>query len=584
MTARIAAACTFTRSSAPSPSRSMPRRAHRATIAALKLTPTRRPPRFPDVAATRRSPGSTSRRRSALRRVRQGRRGAGADARARLRLRRGRHGHAAAAGGQSASRGCSGCAEDRAVINRMGFNNRRPAGARSSGCSDARTCTAIDRRQYRRQQGQRGPHRRLCRGRPRDGAGRRLSDRSTSARPTRPGLRELQDEGALERLLAAVREARDATGRRSSSRSRPTSSEGEPERIVRAALDHRIDALIVANTTVSRPPLKSRHARRDGRPVGRAAKPLALDALRAFRAASGGEIPLIGVGGIADCRRRLGADPRRREPGPALYRDGLRRARASPGGSPPGLRERLKREGIRQHRRGGRQRSALARQGQHHAFAARVGAAVDLAVADQHAVHARILALAGLEVDPALRAARRASRARIWSPRRGSWARARRGSAPRAPAASAGSSRSRRPATWRHRRGSHCRRPSRSRRRTAVAASAGSSASSTSAAACPARPHWRPAGPAASTGLNEKSVIWLLRKKPSTIRPGAEDRFRPWSSSTRRCRAASRTMKCEVPVGSSVLSAPATSAPARDCRRRAAGRRSCRSAAPRAAT
>ena len=52
-------------------------------------------------------------------------------------------------------------------------------------------------------------------------------------------------------------------------------------------------------------------------------------------------MPLIAVGGIANGRRRVGADPRRREPGPALHRDGLRgpghraadRARACASGS-----------------------------------------------------------------------------------------------------------------------------------------------------------------------------------------------------------------------------------------------------------
>src|SRR5439155_26210139 len=41
----------------------------------------------------------------------------------------------------------------------------------------------------------------------------------------------------------------------------------------------------------------------------------------------------------------------------------------------------------------------LARQGQHDTFAARISAAVDAAVADEHTLDARILALTGLEVD-----------------------------------------------------------------------------------------------------------------------------------------------------------------------------------------
>jgi dihydroorotate dehydrogenase len=57
--------------------------------------------------------------------------------------------------------------------------------------------------------------------------------------------------------------------------------------------------LIVANTTVSRPPLKSRFAGEAGGLSGAPLKPLALEALRAFHVASGGAIPLIAAGGIA---------------------------------------------------------------------------------------------------------------------------------------------------------------------------------------------------------------------------------------------------------------------------------------------
>jgi dihydroorotate dehydrogenase len=50
---------------------------------------------------------------------------------------------------------------------------------------------------------------------------------------------------------------------------------------------------------VSRPPLKSRNADEVGGLSGAPLKALALDGLRKFRSASGGEMPLIGVGGIA---------------------------------------------------------------------------------------------------------------------------------------------------------------------------------------------------------------------------------------------------------------------------------------------
>jgi dihydroorotate dehydrogenase len=116
--------------------------------------------------------------------------------------------------------------------------------------------------------------------------------------PNTPGLRGLQDEGALNDLLAAVRDAR--SGKPVFLKVAPDFEDGDPERIVRAAIDHGIDALIVANTTVSRPPLRSRFAGEAGGLSGAPLKALALDALRKFRSASGGEITLIGVGGIAN--------------------------------------------------------------------------------------------------------------------------------------------------------------------------------------------------------------------------------------------------------------------------------------------
>ncbi len=115
--------------------------------------------------------------------------------------------------------------------------------------------------------------------------------------PNTPGLRGLQDEGALDELLAEVRQA--GAKKPVFLKVAPDLAEGDPERITRAAIDHGIAAIIVSNTTVSRPPLKSRHAGEAGGLSGAPLKPLALEALRQFRRASGGALPLVGVGGIA---------------------------------------------------------------------------------------------------------------------------------------------------------------------------------------------------------------------------------------------------------------------------------------------
>ena len=82
--------------------------------------------------------------------------------------------------------------------------------------------------------------------------------------------------------------------------------------ITEVALRRGLDALIISNTTISRPPLKSPQAGEAGGLSGEPLRDLALQRLRDFRKASGGAIPLIGVGGIASAedawaRMRAGA-------------------------------------------------------------------------------------------------------------------------------------------------------------------------------------------------------------------------------------------------------------------------------------
>jgi dihydroorotate dehydrogenase len=186
--------------------------------------------------------------------------------------------------------------EDRAVINRMGFNN----GGQAAAYERLRHATHLH--------GVIG----VNVGANKDSADR-IADYAIGARkmapvaryltinissPNTPGLRGLQEEGELRELLAAVEDVR--TDKPIFLKVAPDLEPGDHERIVRAALDHHVDALIVSNTTVSRPPLKSRHASEAGGLSGEPLKSLASEALRTFRNASGGEIPLIAVGGIAN--------------------------------------------------------------------------------------------------------------------------------------------------------------------------------------------------------------------------------------------------------------------------------------------
>ena len=129
--------------------------------------------------------------------------------------------------------------------------------------------------------------------------------------PNTPGLRNLQAGGELVELLQAVRDAR-VTGIPVFLKVAPDLEDGDHDRIVRAAIDTGIDALIVANTTIARPALLSPDAGETGGLSGRPLKVLALDQLRRFRSATGGQLPLIAAGGIEDAddawdRLRAGA-------------------------------------------------------------------------------------------------------------------------------------------------------------------------------------------------------------------------------------------------------------------------------------
>ncbi len=232
--------------------------------------------------------------------------------------------------------------EDRAVINRMGFNNEGQAAAGK-------------RLEWRWGKGIVG----VNIGANKDSADR-IADYVAGVRamspvaryitinissPNTPGLRQLQDEEALRALLSAIEEARPADGPPIFLKVAPDLGEDEPEQIVRVAMEHKIDAIIVANTTVSRPPLKSRFAREQGGLSGAPLKPLALKALRDFRAASGGKLPLIGVGGIATAddaweRIRAGASLVQLYSAMVYEGPGIARRIAA------GLVERLKREGF----------------------------------------------------------------------------------------------------------------------------------------------------------------------------------------------------------------------------------------------
>ena len=200
--------------------------------------------------------------------------------------------------------------EDRGVINRMGFNNAgleafarrlaaRPTsvvvGANLGANKDAEDKAADYVAGLIRLRG--------------------LADYVTVnvSSPNTPGLRALQGRAALDDLLGRLAEARGGDPTPVFLKIAPDLDAAEIALIVEASLDHRIDALIVSNTTLDRP--DSLRAADRGEAGGLSGAPLrgrAMAALRAAAEASGGRLPLIAAGGIdsgaeAYARIRAGA-------------------------------------------------------------------------------------------------------------------------------------------------------------------------------------------------------------------------------------------------------------------------------------
>ncbi len=196
--------------------------------------------------------------------------------------------------------------EDEAVINRMGFNNDGidPALARIAALKKRKGVLGInvgankdsdDRvADYAVGVAKAAPH----------------ADYVTInvSSPNTPGLRDIQSRPALDELLAAAHAARGTTPL--FLKIAPDLDRAGIEGAVRAAIDNRIDALIVSNTTISRPPLRSKHAGEAGGLSGAPLRDLAYAKLiEALEIAAGG-LPVISAGGIDspdEARRRIDA-------------------------------------------------------------------------------------------------------------------------------------------------------------------------------------------------------------------------------------------------------------------------------------
>ena len=202
-------------------------------------------------------------------------------------------------------------AADRALVNRMGFNNAGAAAA-----------AAALRRSRRRLRGPGGPVTGVNIGKTRavpdaDAA----ADYAASARavaavadyvvvnvssPNTPGLRDLQAADRLKPVLVAVRAALDASagGRRVPLlvKIAPDLADADLDAVADLALEFGLDGIIATNTTTSRAGLASPAAEVAAAGAGGLSGPplraRSLEVLRRLRARAGDRLVLIAAGGI----------------------------------------------------------------------------------------------------------------------------------------------------------------------------------------------------------------------------------------------------------------------------------------------
>jgi dihydroorotate dehydrogenase len=230
-------------------------------------------------------------------------------------------------------------AEDRGVINRLGFNNEGLVSAKSRlsarrgrpgivGINIGANKDSADRiADYAHGMAQLGP----------------LASYVTVniSSPNTPGLRGLQNRDELERLLDAVTGARTAHNAAAPIllKIAPDLDGDAIAAIVATAVSRNLDGLIVSNTTISRPEtLRSPMRGETGGLSGAPLMPLSTEVLRQVAVEARGRLCLIGAGGVA-----CGADAYAKiKAGASLVQ--LYSALAYEG---PGLVARIKRELLR---------------------------------------------------------------------------------------------------------------------------------------------------------------------------------------------------------------------------------------------
>ncbi len=132
--------------------------------------------------------------------------------------------------------------------------------------------------------------------------------------PNTPGLRNLQGREELSALLGRLQPLHGKLKTPLLVKIAPDLADEDIRDVAQLALDHRLDGIVATNTTIARPAsLRSRHAGETGGLSGAPLRERATEVLRELYRQVGGKLTLIGVGGIASgadayARIRAGAD------------------------------------------------------------------------------------------------------------------------------------------------------------------------------------------------------------------------------------------------------------------------------------
>jgi dihydroorotate dehydrogenase len=117
--------------------------------------------------------------------------------------------------------------------------------------------------------------------------------------PNTPGLRNMQGREELLKLLSALN-ARRQTTLPMFLKIAPDLAEADLQDVADVCAIEAVDAVIVSNTTISRPKLNSEHAAQTGGLSGKPLFDLSTQQLALFHKMTDAKMPLIGVGGVSD--------------------------------------------------------------------------------------------------------------------------------------------------------------------------------------------------------------------------------------------------------------------------------------------